>query len=219
MGSERKGGGNGRQEPNSALAGNYVAGYDFVLTSNGGFQMSVPPGEFNDFDRPPEYATPKPKGRPGILTAVGIASIIVGSLSVLGSLISAASEVVYINMHPSTGPDVLTITASILSVGLAVVLIVAGSLTVRNSPKMRQLHLFWAICKIPLVFMSAIAFWWSESPMVTSAYTGFDGIGNSTAILAAAGSAVFSLIYPITLFIVFASAGTREYFRKLQAYL
>ena len=43
-------------------------------------------------------------GRPGILTAVGIISIVVGSLSVLGSLGSVGSGVMYLVMSNMTIP-------------------------------------------------------------------------------------------------------------------
>ena len=57
--------------------------------------MSMPPSgsEFS----PLEYAAAAPR-RPGILTAVGVLSIIVGAMSVLGSLGSVGSGIMYLTM-------------------------------------------------------------------------------------------------------------------------
>jgi uncharacterized membrane protein YphA (DoxX/SURF4 family) len=214
---------------------------------------------------PLAYAMPfsEARLRPGLITAVGIISIVVGSLSALGSLSGAASAVVFMTMSkikfpppppavPATMPastsvvtftatattaptptsvvpfgfkidpraSILMIVEAVLSLGVAVLLIVAGSLLLRNSPRALRLHWIYVILKLPLIVLAAVATWWTYTGMMNSmsAFTGAatpPGFGNTMAAFQAIFAAVFSLLYPIALLFVLRTRTAREYFKKI----
>jgi hypothetical protein len=241
--------------------------------------MSLPPNLSESSQQPLEYAMARPK-RPGILTAVGIISIVVGSLSVLASVSGVASGVIYIVMshvrfpvppqpttmaaitpttapagssnstfsyyyavHTSggnatsysstsnvpfsfrigTGPSVLMITESALSLGVAVFLIVAGSRMLRDLPGTARLHRIYVVLKVPLIAAGAVATYWTFTSMMNGlsmtlprqSASPFPAWGMMAAFQAIASAAV-SLIYPVALLIVLGMRSNREYFAVLQ---
>jgi hypothetical protein len=206
--------------------------------------------------QPIQYATAI-YARPGLLTSLGICSIIVGGLSALGSLSGIASGIMYIVMShmqmtiptpataPSTAPSTqpanaftahataisfnispaasaLTIAEGVLSLGAAVLLIVAGSLLLRDSLLSWRLHRLYILIKIPVVVVGAVAMWWvymgllggmmniasAQGAQVPRSFT------NYMAIFEAGFMAVISLIYPIALLIILAGKTSKTY-RKL----
>jgi hypothetical protein len=228
----------------------------------GSFMSSLPPIDDSSY-APLEYATPAPPPRPGLMTAVGIISILLGSVSVLYSLGGVGSGILYLTMPkmtfqapmlrpagavpgqakltfaaPSTQATVqsrtvvtpfafsidpraseLTIIVAVLGLGLAILLIVAGSLLLRNSPTTFRLHRTYVILKIPLVVVAAYATWWTVSGMMNNmnAYAGGAGamsmpaFGNAMAIVQAVISAALSLVYPVALLIVLSTDTAKAY--------
>jgi hypothetical protein len=257
--------------------------------------MSIPSSDLGNSYQPLEYASPV-RTRPGILTAVGIISIIVGSLGVIGSLGSVVSGIMYLAMsnmtfpttvtvqqapatmpgtagaqggsptwtvttttstnsqsatvvgggaaaapgpaagaipvatppfsfHVARGASALTIAEAVPSLGVAVLLIFAGSLMLRDSPKAWRLHRIYLVLKVPLVVVGAFATWWT----FTSMMQGFNlpnpagpnavpmaGFSNMMAVFQATFAALFSMIYPVALMIVLSTRTSKEYLQRLQ---
>src|SRR5580658_293120 len=152
--------------------------------------MSMPPPGFGPPPGPLSYAAPLPV-RPGTVTAMGVASIVVGGLSALASLYGVVTGIVYLFMSsfqfpmpmpvpatmPATAPAVtlapaafrfqvshgasaLTIVESTLSVCAAALLIVAGAMILRDSPRADRLHRIYIAIKIPLIIAGGFATWW-----------------------------------------------------------
>jgi len=153
-----------------------------------------------------DYSPPRPS-RPGILTAVGVISLVIGALSALFGCSSAFTSVMFQYMPqvtpavPTTAPAapttttaggvtfttttvagraaigsrprdvstlVLGLTDAILRLALAVLLIVAGILVLRDHRLGRKLHVIWAWVKIPVALLGAIVYWRTMSGMFTS---------------------------------------------------
>jgi hypothetical protein len=237
--------------------------------------MSQPPPGYPPSYEPLGYAQPIAP-RPGILTAVGIISIVVGALSALASLMGIASGFMYIAManiqvgmpmpttmpggtavtattgpsgstvtyvysssaggKPVTAPQVpmfrfnvargasvLTITESGLSVCAAVLLIVAGSLMLRDSRRADRLHRIYVAVKIPLIAAAATATWWVYAGMMSGMFVTSGGPGaqasfaNSMATVQALVWAGISLVYPVALLIVLSTKTSRGYFEGLRS--
>jgi hypothetical protein len=231
--------------------------------------------------RPLEYAMAQPR-RPGILTAVGIISIVLGSLSVLMSLSGVGSGIVYIVMshinfpvpsqqtmiapigpttapattsnspvnfyysvhtpggtattssaqtipfpfHVALGPSILMIVESSLSLGVAIFLIIAGSLMLRNSPSAARLHRIYVVLKVPLIVAAALATYWTFTSMMNSlgamnmpgqGSAAISSMSGMMGALQAAMSAAAALIYPVALLIVLAVRSNKEYFAQLRS--
>jgi hypothetical protein len=246
--------------------------------------MSTPPPlDFNQSDRPLDYAGFAAPRRPGILTAVGVISIVVGSLSALMSVSGIFSAVVFLTMshmtfpagpvvvnpattnpagpgpalvtttttqpngvsttvltyhstaystvspfpfHISPGASILTITEDALSVCVAVLLIVAGSLALRDSLRAPSLHRLYVLFKIPLIVVAAFATWWTYTGMFSSLGTmaANNGPGpnpfagsfvNVVAMVEAGIMSLFSLIYPVALLIVFSTRTVKAHYSGL----
>jgi hypothetical protein len=218
--------------------------------------MSMPPYQYDS--RPPlEYAgRAESYGRPGVLTAVGVISIVVGSLSVLGSIGTVASGIMYMVMsniqfpqpvmvQPATtmpaggaspsnvvvGPggtvqrapppvvlpafrfqvprsvSLLTIAEGGLSLCVAVLLIVAGALMLRDNPVSWRLHWIWVSVKIPLIFVAAGATYLTYTSMMNAMTPAMgpnnpQGMGGMVGLFEAFFGGIISLIYPVALMIV-----------------
>ncbi len=256
----------------------------------------MPPSDFEYPQQQLEYARAIP-GRPGVLTTLGIFSIIVGSLSALASASGIFTGIMYIAMskmpmltpvitttsstvtNSSTAPSPsasatmsaaaaasaggapasgntaasftsvtvtssgqtvttstnvqspafgfrvapgaseLTITESILSLLAAVVLIFAGSLQLRDSPKAWRLHRIFLLVKLPLIFVAAFATYWTTSSMMSSfnvsAIPGAAPKFQTMAVGQAIFLGIFSLIYPVALLIVLATRTSRDYLKQI----
>jgi hypothetical protein len=128
------------------------------------------------------------------------------------------------NFHVDTGASVLTITEGFLSLVAAVLLIVAGSLMLRNNPLSWRLHRLYIVIKIPVICFGAVATYWIYSSMMNSmmSLAGPGGprppaaFANLFALFEAAFIAVFSLIYPITLLFILGSKRSKSFYATLQ---
>ncbi len=229
--------------------------------------MSQPPPGYPTPYEPLGYAQPV-SPRPGVLTAGGVISIVVGALSALASLMGIASGFMYIAManvqvkmampvattmpagtsvvtftsttapsagtavatpvpgfrfNVARGASVLTIVESGLSVCAAILLIVAGSMMLRDSPRADRLHRIYVALKIPLIAVAAFATWWLYTGMMSGMFiaTGTAGaqtnFANSMAVIEAVMMAAISLVYPVALLIVLATGTSRGYFQRLRS--
>jgi hypothetical protein len=252
--------------------------------------MSMPPPDFENPYQPIEYAQPAPR-RPGVLTAVGIISIVLGSLSVLMSCGGVFSGIMYLNMagmtfpaqvvaptaapagapattmpaangtggtgtwtvitpksqstvviqnggagSPRANPAVMTfpfqvprgaselaIVEAVCSLCVAVLLIVAGSLMLRDSAGSWKLHRIYVLVKIPLIAMAAIATWWTTSGMMKGIFAttpvamNTQGFVNWMAVIQAILYTGFSLIYPVSLLIVLSTRTSKEHLARLRS--
>jgi hypothetical protein len=116
------------------------------------------------------------------------------------------------NFAAVRAPLLLTMVLSFLSLGLAVLLLIAGVFVLRNSPHGRKLHLIFAYAKIPLALLT-LATW-------VSLTSGFSALSRGPA--AATPTWAFSLlyviptllamIYPVALLIVFHTRTVRDYY-------
>ncbi|HET6248222.1 MAG TPA: hypothetical protein VFE47_11035 [Tepidisphaeraceae bacterium] len=109
---------------------------------------------------------------------------------------------------------------SLLSVGLAVLLLIAAILVMRNSPTGRRLHLIYAILKIPLAIAGAFALGSLLSQFYGSIGAAMPGAGGTTlqAVGAAAGAIIsgLGLIYPIALLIALNTPGVRAFYASVR---
>jgi hypothetical protein len=248
--------------------------------------MSIPPSDAGYPYQPLEYAAPK-SGRPGILTAVGIISIIVGAMSVLGSLAGVFSGFMYLRMssmtfpapatapqaattmpgitsttaapttattstnfqyttvavggntatvtgsgaavpfsfHVASGASELSIAEAGLSFCVAILLIIAGSLMLRDSPMAWRLHRIYLMLKVPLILVAAFASWWTYTSLMSGLSTlttagggavSMSGFNNMAAIFQAIIWAGISMIYPVALMIVLATRTSKEHLARLR---
>ena len=116
------------------------------------------------------------------------------------------------------------IATSVLSAGLAVVLLVAGILTLRRSPASRWLHLLYAWLKFPVAAAGALCFAYVMSRMSNDLAAGaglaFDiryriGISWTEALTTAGRLAALGCIYPLVLLAVLNTRAAKTYFRSL----
>jgi hypothetical protein len=108
----------------------------------------------------------------------------------------------------------ISLAMSGLNVALALVLIVAGAMTLRGSRIGRTLHMIYAMIKLPLAITGAVIGAMMMSPIFASA-----GGANPAAIKAmvvgiAIASATIPAIYPIVLLIVMQVRSVKEWFAK-----
>lgn len=113
------------------------------------------------------------------------------------------------------------IASTVLSLGLAALLLVAGIMVLRQSPKGRALHIAYALVKIPVAVLAGVSFAYMMYGMVNSAWTmGAAGGGAGPGTGAAMWTAVpagLSIIYPIALLIVMNLKSIREYYHSVSA--
>ena len=226
--------------------------------------MSQPPQSLPPYPSEPphppsiQYATAI-YARPGLLSSVGICSIIVGGLSALMSLSGIFSGIAYVVMshapmnlpiparapatqattapaagavqmatfsfHVDLGASVTTIVEAVLSLCAAVLLIVAGSLMLRDSPMSWRLHRLYILIKLPLIAVAAVAMWWTY----TSLFNGMMNMGgnqvgpqisrsvtNMMAVFEAGIMTAIALIYPIALLFILATKTSKDYLKLLQ---
>jgi len=117
----------------------------------------------------------------------------------------------------SGGGAALVMVTSALSMALAIYLLVIGIITLRQSLRGRQLHLIYAVIKIPLAILAAIGVYWMASSFMTNLPT----VPRSSSAGAAAGMfyammAGFGIIYPIALMITLSTRRIREYYSDVR---
>lgn len=115
-------------------------------------------------------------------------------------------------------PFLASAAESVLAIGLAILLMVAGIQTVRQAPSGRRLHLIWAWVKIPEAILGWAAWGWMYSEWMSGMIGAFPARSASIVgfWIAAAGLALVSLIYPISLLIVFRTRQVRDYYNVAQ---
>jgi hypothetical protein len=192
---------------------------------------------------PLQYHTPATQARPGILTAIGVLSIVLGVLSFLsnaGSVLSTIGLYIFalsVRRTPSTSPSIAPATqpffmdpvaavvnggAGLVGIVAAVILVIAGIQLLRNKLSARKLHLAFIAIKFPQVVIATVASWmWYTS--IFSERTHVHNSGAPSAIVtslipvfSAIAGALFSLIYPIALIIVLKTAVAKRYFDSLR---
>jgi hypothetical protein len=271
--------------------------------------MSDPPPPTTT--RPPlatlDYTYATNRGRPGLITAIGVISIIVACLSGIGSLFGTMSAFAYYMMSrmpaaafapppvpaappttaptpgpttaagaagsatvvnaavrdqsfsftffgpgagPTTAPTtapatavavagagapmfnplghispvaaILSFVAQVLSLGLAIFLLVAGILTLRDSPSGAKLHRWYAMLKIPQVICATAAgLWLSWGVQVTGMSAAVPqqqvAFMQVFVIVLAVIPALIALAYPVALLVVLRSRTVREYYHTVRA--
>jgi hypothetical protein len=115
------------------------------------------------------------------------------------------------------GASLLVVAVSLISLGLAVFLLVAGILTLRQSLRGRSLHLIYATVKIPLVLLAMFAVYWMFSSLLStlSSWPAASAPNRNARVAAAffyAGFVGLGLIYPIALLIALNTRRLREYY-------
>jgi len=111
--------------------------------------------------------------------------------------------------------------ATLAGLGLAIYLLVIGILVLRQSPRGRRLHLFYAVLKIPVTILGAAATWWlttqfmeammaNMGPAAPPAGMMSTGIGIQQVFLG-----VIGLIYPIALPIALQSRAVKDYYNSV----
>lgn len=190
--------------------------------------------------QPLNYGQPLGPRKPGVVTAVGITSIIMAALSGLYCLSIAMNLITFNYIMPRMNtavpgattmpvmiqfskPDQVAqigmIVTVLLSLALAIYLLVAGIITLRGSLNGRKHHLRWAIMKIPLVLIgSAIYGWWMGSIM-SGMWTSLPGAPMPSTMLMTllygGGAAVMGLIYPIVALVLMNLKSAKDYYNSL----
>lgn len=128
-----------------------------------------------------------------------------------GTIIDQASNrMPVIAIQPLSIATVLGESAA--SFALAVFLMVAGILTLRQSRRGGWLHLIYAIGKIPLAVLGGIGMAWVTTGFVNSVAVRGGGAGGGMATFGVV-MAVAGLVYPVVLLFVLFSKSVRDYFR------
>ena len=112
-----------------------------------------------------------------------------------------------------TLPSLLVMLEALVSAALAVFLIVAGFLVLRNSLSGARLHWIYIMIKLPLVIAAGVLSWWlweryNSAMTVTGGSTGFA----SGAAVAGLVGTVLAALWPITLVILLKSQAVKEYY-------
>lgn len=107
---------------------------------------------------------------------------------------------------PSQAVMALSLAATVLSLGLAVLLMVAGIQTVRGLPSGRILHLWWAWPKIAVALAAAFVNYqfWSSSF--------FGGGPRSITWAMVGGSLAFGIAWPVAVLLILRSPSLRAYY-------
>jgi hypothetical protein len=118
-------------------------------------------------------------------------------------------------IHPLSMMLVLGEAAA--SLALAILLLVAGIMVLRQSPTGRRLHLIYALVKLPLAIAGGIGIVWLAAGMANTFNAAGGGGGASGAPPEAIGwgiaLAVGGAIYPLALLIALNTRGVRDYYR------
>jgi hypothetical protein len=227
------------------------------------------------------------RSRPGLVTTVGVISIVVACLNGLGGLSGTFSAAMFLTaraMSPPPAPTatpIVTTTAptspaapagappttaasgsstvvvttttttrggtfspfgvinptairlalatSVVGLGLAILLLVAGIQLLRDSPNAVRMHWWYAILKIPLVIAATAASVWLWSSLMQSMFVPPPGSPATVAapptaplqsmmmhISTLIGAAI-SLTYPVALIFLLRTRTLRDYFHALHA--
>ena len=168
-----------------------------------------------------------PRERAGIgATMVDVAADGSATIYFTGSEIALAPDGQVLRLNIVTAPmfmpaptmslEALTmlIVSVLLSIALAVLLLSAGIMTLRQSPKSRRLHLVYAVLKIPVAIASGLAVVWMIDSFATGVSTSPQGAGN-LARWWGLGPAAVACLYPLILLVVLNTRSVREYFASV----
>lgn len=168
------------------------------------------------------YALPQAEARrPGLLTAVGVASLTVGGLgAVWGVLAAFGAALLILVVRPSAstfhavwaGALVLQVVAN---AALAVLLIVAGANVLFDRPRARRLHLTYALAKIPLVLILLVLSWPHGSIASAILSRGAVPAGSAAVMVPTLMWTALYLAYPVALLLIFRSGRVRDYYEPL----
>lgn len=188
--------------------------------------------------QPLEYSPP-PAGRPGLVTAIGVLSIVIGGLSILSNLTGViqgfgmmtssnwmsamtttpATTAPAAVTTPTTGPPVIpripavmTFVAAVVGFALAIYLLVIGILVFRGSPNGARQHGIYAWIKIAQCLLGGAAALWLWAGFMGSAGGGAGALSAVLGIFVVL-PVLIGLAYPIGLLIALRSASVRAYYQ------
>jgi len=110
-------------------------------------------------------------------------------------------------------PSLTVMLETLVSGAVAVFLLVAGIMVLRNSLAGAKLHWVYIWIKIPLAIFAAVAAWWLWTTYIAamSNSRGPTGFASSAAIMGLIGNA-FAVLYPIVLAILLKSRPVTQYY-------
>ncbi len=115
----------------------------------------------------------------------------------------------------SPGAIRLSVLAEGLCLILGLLLVVAGAQVLRNAPSGRKLHMIWAVIKLPIIALTAVASAWLTSSTLSS----FAGVPTASAGLvkgiglgSVAVFAFLQLVYPVAVLIVMNTPVAKQWF-------
>jgi hypothetical protein len=117
------------------------------------------------------------------------------------------------------GAAAMAMTDAIGGLLLAILLLIAGILALRQSPRARRLHLIYALIKIPLVIVGTIGWAWMMHDLMTSlsktvGVAPMAGMRPMSTAMMTVG--IIGCIYPIALLIVLNTRSVKEYYASGQ---
>lgn len=185
--------------------------------------------------------------KPGIVVAVAVMSIVFGAFACLANLCGIVQPISMlvlrsVRMPPAPGgagagpgalyagmsltPAILASAFSLVDLVLAVYLLTAGILLVRNRASSRRHHLRYAVIKCPVAFFSCLAAGWMQYELQSAVFANMAAAPGSPAMLPsafplwiAATSTIFwlaiSLAYPIALLVILNRPPVKAFFATL----
>ena len=131
----------------------------------------------------------------------------------------AGPGVVPFQFHVARGASVLSIVDGSFSFLAAVLLIVAGSLMLRDSLVAERLHRIYVVVKLPLIVVGAFATWWTFTSLMSGMMQGANGASTASftrtmGLVEAIFWAGISLIYPVALLIVLSTRTAKGWLRR-----
>ena len=111
--------------------------------------------------------------------------------------------------------------ASLLSIGLAILLLVAAIQVMRQVPSGKRLHMIWAWLQMPIAIAGWLLCFWMYYQLQSGVINGMTPPGTASGFAygygaSAVGAAVVACIYPIALLIVFRTRAMRAYYNVVQ---
>jgi hypothetical protein len=120
----------------------------------------------------------------------------------------------------SRGTVVMALIDGVLGLLLAVFLLIAGIFVLRDSPRGRGMHLFYAFAKIPLAALGAVASWMLYTqmmgPLATAPGTPVGAFSTAMGVTSAVWACI-ACIYPLALFIVMSTRTVKAYYLERRA--
>ena len=175
--------------------------------------------------------------RPGLLTAVGIASMVIGTLSAGAGILGISAGLGFMTMaqmrlpantsvastvfHVNNGASVATVAEAIGSCLAGALLVLAGSHMLRNSPKSWRMHRMFIVMKVPLAVLNGFANWWVCNSIVSYQYqvgSAPDSGQAASAIAMGVGMTLLSIAYPVALLILLSTKTSKNFLAELRQF-